>query len=230
MTTTEGLRTRMDTAAERAEAEKAKLYRPDGSKVYGEEEHAERVAGIAEEVARVAEEVRAGADRIIEEKRADLDAIVYADPTEDLTPQELERANARARFVRGDCETLEPDGLARRIRGVSASGVKATVWLYSRYAGADLAMNYPAYSRSHGGRKSHPTCKRGSSHDLRRIVRLGGSSAESRPADDRRCGSSGLVRTSGVETAAVFVLRVLLPREGASCQGRRAVHRTQSEP
>jgi hypothetical protein len=39
-------------------------------KAYGEEEHAERCsAGIAEGVPRVAEEVRAGADRIVEEKQ-----------------------------------------------------------------------------------------------------------------------------------------------------------------
>jgi hypothetical protein len=134
--TTDSLRTRMDAAAERAEAEKAKLYRPDGSTVYAQEEHAERVAEIAEGVARVTEEVRADADRIVEEKRADLDAIVYADPTEALTPEELEEANARARFVREDCEAMAPGELARRIRGVSAGGDKATAWLYARYAGA----------------------------------------------------------------------------------------------
>jgi len=131
---TKALRTRIDMAGERAEAEKAALYRPDGSKMFGEEEHAERSAGIAEGVARVAGEVRAGADRIVEETRADLDAILYADPTEDLSAEELERANARARFVREDCETLEPDELARRIRGVLAGGDKAMTWLYSRYA------------------------------------------------------------------------------------------------
>ena len=42
-------RARMDMTAERTEAQKVSLYRPDGSKVYGEEEHADRIVGIAQE-------------------------------------------------------------------------------------------------------------------------------------------------------------------------------------
>jgi hypothetical protein len=134
MTSAETLKGRIDRAAERAEAAKSKLYKPDGSKLYSDAEHAERMEAIAGEVAREAKEADEEAGRIAAAKEEELYRYRHGCPTEDLLEQQLEAANARRVFVQEDCEELPLEELTKRLRGLLAGAKKETVWLYARYA------------------------------------------------------------------------------------------------
>lgn len=134
MTSAANLRDRIDKAAERAEAEKTRLLKRDGSQIYSDSEHAERTNAIIGEMARVADEVNEAAGELTEEKESELYKYRHGDPTGDLLDQQLEVASVKRIFVKEDCEELSLDELAKRLRGVLAEGKKEMVWLYARYA------------------------------------------------------------------------------------------------
>ena len=116
------------------EEAKKRLYRKDGSKVYGEEEHTERmeklVSGLREKVEAVtkeAEEDATGYER-------EVLALSYTDPTKGLTGEGRERLTASAPLVKEDCEGMAPSSLVERLRAVSAGKDKVAKVLHARYA------------------------------------------------------------------------------------------------
>ena len=113
---------RIDEAAQRREQEEAKLYRPDGSKVFGEQEHKERMAAIKREASASFDRIDADVARRVQEAEQALLVAENADPADVLTTSELERANARSAFVAADAERLPLDKLAQRCRAALASG------------------------------------------------------------------------------------------------------------
>ena len=58
----------------------------------------------------------------------------FSDPTSQLSAADLQDANARAQFIKEDCQTMPLDALVERLRAVHASGNKASIWLHDRYA------------------------------------------------------------------------------------------------
>lgn len=128
------LKQQADDTSARREREEAALYREDGSKVYGEEEHAERLALITSrrdaDITGLVEQ----AERATSEAQARVENIENRDPLDRLSEDELQRAGGRRAFVKEDAEDLPMDELAKRITAATASGDKAMISLWSRYA------------------------------------------------------------------------------------------------
>jgi hypothetical protein len=129
-------------ALERADAarnaDKAKLLRPDGTRMYGDAEHAEREARIDQAFEAEAERVTAAAERASAEADSELVKLDGTDPLDALSAEDQQRAAARAPFIREDTELLPPGELMKRVRGVLASGDRVAMILYQRYMGQVL--------------------------------------------------------------------------------------------
>ena len=89
MTDADQLKQQADSASERREREEAALYREDGSKVYGEEEHAERLAVITSrrdaDIAGLVEQ----SEKAVSEARTRVESIENRDPLDRLSEDEL---------------------------------------------------------------------------------------------------------------------------------------------
>ena len=124
-------------AAERVARERAKLLRPDGTRTYGDAEHAERDAAILEAAAAAFDADAARyltlADRERERAEAEFARLDGADGWERLTEAERQAAATRREFVREDVERLAPAEVERRARASLAAGDKAACWLWARY-------------------------------------------------------------------------------------------------
>jgi len=129
---------RLERAGERFQAAKAKLTRPDGSRVYGDAEHAEREAALLADYDAVGAEVKATAEEATAAGRQELAKFDGASPLDRLTAEEQQAASVRAAFIKEDCETQPLAQLAARARAVLASGDRVDAYLLGRYAGARL--------------------------------------------------------------------------------------------
>lgn len=123
----------VERAAAEFEAAKKRLFRTDGSKVFGEEEHRERlgdmVSGLREKVAAVATEAAADAEGYEREALA----LTYVDPASQVSASERGRLESSRAFVKEDCEAMAVPALAERIAAVSAGSDKAAKVLHARY-------------------------------------------------------------------------------------------------
>ncbi len=123
----------VERAVSAFEAEKKRLFRSDGSKVYGKEEHAERLGkltdGFREKVEAVAEE----AARDAEGYEREVLALSYQDPLKSLMTSERERVSASMPFVKEDFETQPLAALVERMRAVAAGMDKPSKLLHARY-------------------------------------------------------------------------------------------------
>ncbi len=124
----------VERALERQEARRGQLYREDGGRLFGDKEHAEREAAIKREFALTLDSIEAGLDEKIAGAEKDLLIAENADPTDALTTEELEGANARRPFVSDEAFTLPLDKLVDRCRAVLAQGDRPSMFLYALYA------------------------------------------------------------------------------------------------
>jgi hypothetical protein len=122
---------RLEHSVETFESGKAKLHRPDGTPVYGEAEHAERVAGLLGSFDSEAAELTETAREAIEAAERDLARLAGADPLDTLNADELARATALRAFVAEDAETLPAERVAERARAalVRKDRPMALLWL-----------------------------------------------------------------------------------------------------
>jgi len=126
-----------ERAADRVQRERAKLVRPDGSRVYGDAEHAEREQAVYDQVGadfdgatgRYVER----AERDAAEAQTTLALLDGFDPYDRLSDAERQAASTRAAFVKEDCETAPAAELVKQARAALASGDKARVYLLNRY-------------------------------------------------------------------------------------------------
>jgi hypothetical protein len=125
---------KMEQAMEHQEARKSELYRADGGRVFGDEEHSEREAAIKQEFNAAMDAIEAGVDAKIASAEESLLVMENSDPTDALTTSELEGANARRPFVSDEVYTMELDKLADRCRAVLAQGERPVMFLYALYA------------------------------------------------------------------------------------------------
>ncbi len=124
----------LDQAAVRFTAEKAKLFRGDGSAIYADAVYEEKVTALTAELHAVADKVIGVAEAEIREVNRRQEA-EHDDPITRLTVEEQQAASARATFVREDAMLLPLADLTQRLRGVSAAGKdKVNSYLWSRYA------------------------------------------------------------------------------------------------
>jgi hypothetical protein len=124
---------RIENAAERFRAQAARLLRPDGSRLYSDQEHEQRAAALLAEYDETGAAVTEEIDRAVAEAQAELVKLEGSDPLDALTEAELARANARRAFVSEDAEALPAHQLAPRVRAVLAGDDKAELVLWARY-------------------------------------------------------------------------------------------------
>jgi hypothetical protein len=124
----------MDQAMEHQEARKSELYREDGARLFGDEEHEERQAAIRQEFAATMDSIEAGLDEKMASAEKDLLIAENADPTDVLTSEELGSASARRPFVADEAFTLPLGKLVSRCRAVLAQGDRPSMFLYALYA------------------------------------------------------------------------------------------------
>jgi hypothetical protein len=122
--------------AEYVEKQRASLTRSDGSRVYGDAEHAEREQAIVEKaratfdanIARYAAKAEADAADI--QKQV---VLLDRDPFDGLKPEEQQRASLRREFVKEDALTLPAHELAKQVQAALAGTDKAQLYLLHRY-------------------------------------------------------------------------------------------------
>lgn len=132
MATPQQIKDRAEAAAKAFEERKAKLYRKDGTQLYGPEEHKERLGEIARER-------DAALDRLIEEAaeerrkaEAKAESLKRPDVTASLTEAELASANSRYTFISEEVMELSKDDLLSRIGVVLESGDRASIFAHAR--------------------------------------------------------------------------------------------------
>ncbi len=128
---------RIDRAAERYEARKAEeLYRPDGSKLYSDEEHAERAKALDEGFQAELYSIEGDIDQRIAEAQQVIFMAQHSDPSAMLSVEELEFANARRAFVGDEVLALGQEALRGRLRAALATGDRPAMYLYSHFVRA----------------------------------------------------------------------------------------------
>lgn len=114
------------------EAEK-KLYRNDGSKVYGDEEHAERLGRLREEFSEKIGKVVSEVEEDAREYEQEAHSYAYTDPIKGLSSLERARLDSSRPLVAEDCERLSVEELTQRIEAVSAGADRVAKVLHARY-------------------------------------------------------------------------------------------------
>ena len=116
-------RERVEQAQTRLNAGLRVLQRPDGTRLYSDDEHREREAALHREfrqtlieAGRAADEVATAANAELDEPRGDL---VHA-----LTPVELERANLMKAFIVDELTQLSPADVVQRVEWEWRTGDK----------------------------------------------------------------------------------------------------------
>jgi hypothetical protein len=128
-------REKIDRLAEAKEYEEGQLYRNDGSRLYSDEEHAEREGDIKRRFNAAMDELDEEIGSKIAAAEESLLVTENADPTDSLTTEELASANARRPFVSDEVLTLPLDKLEARCRAVLAQGDRPAMFLYALYGG-----------------------------------------------------------------------------------------------
>lgn len=106
------------------------LLRPDGSKLYADDEHRERVQVLEQERNEVLGEVEHEAHEIRVAVESEIEIIENADPTSSLSSDELEQANLRRAFAMDAAETLSLEAFGKRLASVLAAGDKGSIFAY----------------------------------------------------------------------------------------------------
>ena len=127
-------RVTVERAIEKHTADYGRLFAHDGkTTISGPDLHARECARILVPVTAAVE----SAVQVADKAAADVEALrlaPHADPTSALSAAELQDANARAVWVREDCESLPLGDLVERLKAVAAGGSKSSQWLHWRYA------------------------------------------------------------------------------------------------
>lgn len=150
------------------EAEQNKLYRGDGSRFFGDEEHAERLGKLREEATEKLSRIVSKAEEDAVEYEREALACAYTDPTKDLTSTERARLDSSRPLVAEDCERLSVEELADRIRAVSAGPDKVAKVLHARYGASRVRqIDERLEQESRAGRRTP-----GSSVEIERLSAL----------------------------------------------------------
>jgi len=122
----------ISTAVAAYNRQRGRLY--DGDQpIYTD--HAEREAAALAPLDAMVARAEELADTAIRDAEAAIDAEENSDPADHLSPAELERANARAAFVKEDADLLPLPALLGRLKTALAGDDKATLFLFTRYVG-----------------------------------------------------------------------------------------------
>lgn len=128
----------LDRAVAAFEDGQGKLYRKDGSRYYGDQEHHERVEDLSSEFGQKVDTIISQAEGEAEGYEQAALALSYEDPTASLPSTERSRLTDARPFVVEDCAELPLTALLERLRAVSLGADKAVKVLHARYAARRL--------------------------------------------------------------------------------------------
>lgn len=117
--------------------DQAALLRSDGTRLYSDDEHTQRMKALAERVQEAAGKAQERVLKAQEVAAVEVGA-VNTDPSKWLSATDLATANARAPFVKEDVDILRLDHLAARLEQVLSERDAVSAWLYARYVPARL--------------------------------------------------------------------------------------------
>lgn len=124
----------LERAVARFEDGQEKLLRKDGSKYYGDQEHAERLERLSAEFGQRVDGIIAEAEGEAEGYEEAALALSYQPITSGLDLAERSRLNEERHFVEEDCRHMSLTGLTERLRAVALGNDKAAKTLHARYA------------------------------------------------------------------------------------------------
>jgi hypothetical protein len=128
-------------ATSRRDAARSQLFRADGSKVYGGEEHKERERAIDRAFEQELDAIDAEIATRVAEAREQLLAEEHSDPATSLSTSELERAGAMHAFIAEDAENISNAALIERARAALASKDKPRMYVLQHVAAQRLNRN-----------------------------------------------------------------------------------------
>ena len=111
----------------------ATLYTHDGHKINPPGKHESELARLLVGLETSVDKAVAVADRVSAEVESQRLA-PFSDPTSALSAADLQDANARAPWIREDCETLPLGDLVERLKAVAGASSKSSRWLHWRYS------------------------------------------------------------------------------------------------
>lgn len=136
----------------------ATLFTFDGKPIHSPELQQSELARLLVGVESSVEKAVAVADRVSAEVES-LRLAPFSDPTSALSASDLQDANARAVWVKEDCETMGLDDLAQRLRAVASSPSKSSRWLHWRYSKARLDREFAKSSQDPALSAFAATCR-----------------------------------------------------------------------
>ena len=123
----------VERAVSEFEATRKRLYRVDGTPVYGDEEHKERLGKLTAALREKVEAVVTEADADAEGYDREVLALSYTDPAETVPASDRGRLETSRAFVKEDCEDMAVPALVERISAVSAGPDRVGQVLHARY-------------------------------------------------------------------------------------------------
>lgn len=148
------------------EAEK-KLYRKDGTKAYGDAEHAEGLAKLREEHSGKLAQVISEVEQDAQEYEREALSYTYQDPASQVPASERGRLETSRPFVKEDCEDMAVPELTERISAVSAGTDRVAKVLHARYARRRLeALSAESNRLAREGRPARP----GAAQETRKLA------------------------------------------------------------
>ena len=177
-------------AVEKYNNDRLGLLAHDGRPIDDPQTYALKQAKMLESVEWAVERATALSDKVtadIESQRLQ----PFSDPTSALSAAELQDANARAQWVKEDCESLSLGDLAERLRAVHAGGSKSSTWLHWRYSKARLDREFAKSSQDPALSAYAATC--------RELGVVGDKSGLSDEAVKRQEAAAALKRWAGRE-------------------------------
>ena len=162
----------LDRAVARFEDGQEKLYRRDGFRFYGDEEHRERMSGLSSEFAQKVDAIISEAEEEAARHEEQGLALSYEDPTAGLSSTEHSRLAEARVFVQEDCAELSLAALLERMRAVSPGNDKPTKVLHARYAARRLEAEDARRDElaRRGANDARPEAEREAYRRLRKLV------------------------------------------------------------
>ncbi len=123
----------MERAIKDFEAGKKKLRRKDGSMLYSEEEHRERLERLAGELREKVQATAEEAEQNAQGYEREAAGLSYQDPIASLIADERSRLESTRTFISEDCARFSLEDLVERLGAVAEGDDKVVKVLHARY-------------------------------------------------------------------------------------------------
>lgn len=205
-----------DVTVREYEANKAKLYRSDGSQIYADQEHQERLAGLLERPKLAMSMLETEVNKTVAESERDL-LTEHLDPILQLSDAEAQRAAALRGFVEDAVSEADLLTLAKTLTAILAHGGKSERALYLRAGNRRLE----AFRAEHRGQPGQWTDAAGISDCTEALASLRASLADPKQGEKL---SSARTRIQEAYTALQQAKTRMRELDGSSAQHRERVN------